>query len=99
MVLSVPDLTLVVIHGGVQWGGPTTAPVAGDYNNDGRSDLAVYDTATGKWYIYDPFSGVIAMGIAWGTPDMRPVPGDYNGDGTWDLALTTVTAAPGTSWN
>ncbi len=71
------------------WGGSTGIPVPGDYNADGKSDLAVwYPTATQNWWVRDVVSGaVITQGLTWGSSTMVPVSGDYNRDGYYDYAL------------
>lgn len=63
-------------------------PVPGDYNNDGRSEIAVYNNQTFKVWL-PPYNS------AYTTPDMiqtlnveSPAPGDYDGDGKTDFAGT-----------
>jgi len=63
-----------------------------DYDGDGVSDLAAYDTGTGNWYIRSlgpvgPAYPPICFGEQWGNAGMSAVPGDYNGDGVSDLAV------------
>jgi hypothetical protein len=33
------------------WGGARYTPVKGDFDGDGRADLAFYESNTGYWYI------------------------------------------------
>jgi len=62
------------------------ASVGGDYDGDGKADLAVY--RDGYWSIYSLASGIILNGAGvWGGPDSITVPGDYDGDGKSDLAV------------
>lgn len=72
----------------VQWGFLNSQAVPGDYNGDGKADLAVFYDVTGRWYIrtLDPLS-VLAWNFNWGWPGAIPVSGDYDGDTTNDLAV------------
>jgi hypothetical protein len=66
--------------------------VRNDYDRDGVSDLAYYQTATGKWSIRPAAGGAwIANGTPFGSSTSRPVPGDYDGDGKSDLAVWSTT--------
>jgi len=77
---------------GVGWGGPAFKPVPGDYDGDRKTDIAIYNTSSGGWWII-PSSGtgpqgqVGAYGVGWGGPGYNPVPGDYDGDGKTDVAI------------
>jgi len=79
-------------------------PVVADYNSDGRADLALYDSISGKWYIKYTTSHVIASpqgaAISWDKiidystdPNWkaysRPVPADYDSNRWVDTALQT----------
>jgi hypothetical protein len=65
--------------------GPTT-PVIGDYDGDGRSDVAVYGPNMSIWYHLQSSTGQV---VAWqyGWPGAVLVPADYDGDGKTDLAV------------
>lgn len=52
-----------------------------DYNGLGKTNLAVYDPATGDWTI----DGVGTITFGGGVNDV-PAPGDYDGDGIADVA-------------
>jgi len=66
--------------------GPAPASVLNDYDGDGKSDLAVYNS--GRWYIYSlARNSTLAYGGGWGSADSIPVSGDYDGDGKSDLAV------------
>ena len=77
---------------GMGWGGSAFKPVPGDYDGDGKIDIAIYDTSTGGWWII-PSSGTGpqgqtgAYGVGWGGAGFTPVPGDYDGDGKADIAI------------
>ena len=60
--------------------------MTGDYDGDGKTDIAIYETNTGAWWII-PSSGIPAYGVGWGGSAFKPVPGDYDGDGKTDIAI------------
>jgi hypothetical protein len=58
-----------------------------DFNGDSVSDLAVYETATGKWTVRSPRSGgYLFNGKRWGDAGTIPVGGDFYADRRCDLA-------------
>ncbi len=66
---------------------PVNRLAAGDYDGDGRSDLAIYRPASGTWRVVESGTGrATDVATPWGTATDRPVPGDYDGDGVTDLA-------------
>lgn len=70
------------------WGYSGCMPVTGDYNGDGRDDLAVFDEKRGDWYILDISNNVaLAWHLHWGYNGCVPVAGDYDNDGKSDLAV------------
>ncbi len=58
-----------------------SAIASGDYNGDGRSDIAVFRPSAGSWSIQN------LSRVYFGAPDDFPAPGDYNGDGTAEIAV------------
>ena len=79
-----------------QWPAATHPGVSadGDFDGDGRADLAVYKRRTGDWTLQ------LSSGAQWrhkfGSWKMLPVPADYDGDGLLDFAA--YERATGT-WN
>ena len=66
---------------------PVNRLAAGDYDGDGRSDLAIYRPASGTWRVVESGTGrATDVATPWGTATDRPVPGDYDGDDVTDLA-------------
>ncbi len=63
------------------------ACIGTDYNGDGISDLAVFDIATGDWYIRTVADTILVWDANWGYAGAVPVPGDYDGDGVADMAV------------
>jgi hypothetical protein len=76
----------------VQWGevAAKDVPTPGDYDGDGRTDLAVWRPSLATWFVLKSSEGYDAqrnVALAWGESDDVPVPGDYDGDGRTDFAV------------
>ncbi|WP_053725706.1 FG-GAP-like repeat-containing protein [Streptomyces sp. WM6378] len=81
------------------WGGGTSFMKSGDFNGDGKSDLALlYDYGAGHVRLFTQtadgkgsggFGGVVSQwdGSSWGTGTKFLTSGDFNGDGKSDIAL------------
>ena len=67
---------------------------AGDYNGDGRADLALFDPTTATWLIRNPDG--TSHSVQFGSPGDTAAPGDYEGIGKSDLATYTSSTA---TWN
>ena len=59
----------------------------GDFDGDSRSDLAVHDHVSGKWYIRSATGTLLAWADVFGGNGMRTVPADFSGTGIADLAV------------
>jgi hypothetical protein len=79
---ATPTPTSVLIN----WGIPGDIPLPGDYDGDGRADIAVWRSNEANWHIL-PSTGANSYIQHWGTPEDKPVPGDYDGDGRTDFAV------------
>ena len=71
-----------------------------DYDGDGRSDLAVFDSSVGNWYAYNLQRGQSTLWAQpWGWPGAETVPGDYDGDGVSDLCVYDQNAGCWYAWS
>jgi plastocyanin len=61
-------------------------PIPGDYDGDGKTDIAVYHPASGLWFVRQS-SASTTFSLAFGGPDYSPVRGDFDADGKSDLAV------------
>jgi hypothetical protein len=64
---------------------PTTHE-RGDFDGDGRSDIAVFRPSNGGWYVIRSSDSVITIN-SFGLTDDIITPGDYDNDGKTDMAV------------
>jgi hypothetical protein len=60
--------------------------VRSDFNGDGRSDVAIYDPATGDWYIRQDDGSAVSVAMGYDNY-AYPAPGDFDNDQIVDLAV------------
>jgi hypothetical protein len=56
------------------WGAPGDVPLAGDFDGDGTSDIAVYRASTAHWFVLKSSTGFTTWDTyQWGTAGDIPV--------------------------
>jgi photosystem II stability/assembly factor-like uncharacterized protein len=65
----------------------SSAAQVGDYDGDGKTDLAVFRPGTDQWVIHDSSGGVVVTPFGDTSQQDIPAPGDYEGIGRTDLAV------------
>src|SRR5205823_4012765 len=80
------EWTVSEVAGTPLWGVSTDLPVPGDYDGDGKTDIAVYRASTGAWWILNSGTNYTTYSnYNWGNSTDLPTPGDYDGDGKTDV--------------
>ena len=57
----------------LNWGITSGVPLSGDYNGDGKTDLAMYQQTSGKWYVRTLAGAYLIYGQQWGGSSYVPV--------------------------
>jgi hypothetical protein len=70
----------------VQWGTTGDRAMRGDFDGDGKFDVAVFRPTNEVWYISQSSNGTIRY-ENWGLATDKFVPADYDGDAKTDLAV------------
>jgi hypothetical protein len=75
-------------YGGCQvsWGLPGDVPISGDYDADGKSEIAVVRPSSMIWYIRSTVDGS-NVAVQFGLPGDKPDEGDFNYDGISDISV------------
>jgi len=69
-----------------QFGTPTDKITPGDYDGDGKTDVALWRPSTGEWFVLRS-SNLTFFAAPFGVSSDKPAPADFDGDGKTDFAV------------
>jgi hypothetical protein len=69
-----------------QFGTPTDKITPGDYDGDGKTDVAFWRPSTGEWFVLRS-SNLTFFAVPFGISTDKPAPADFDGDGITDFAV------------
>lgn len=68
------------------WGESGDIPISGDFDGDGKADVAIWRPTDGMWWTFSLPTISVSM-KQWGLWGDVPVPADYDGDSKTDFAV------------
>ena len=87
--------TAVLVRQRHAFGPANVTPFQGDFDGDGYTDLAYYQSSTATWFMYDSKSNTVSS-FALGTPNSSvPVVGYFDANAPEELAVFTVVNGQG----
>jgi hypothetical protein len=83
---------------GTAFGPANVTPFQGDFDGDGLSDLAYYQSSTATWYMEDSKTGLVSS-FTLGTPNVSvPVVGYFDANAPEEAAVYTYVSGTGGVW-
>ena len=86
-----PSASPAIDFNALAWGTSGDKPVRGDFDGDGKLDLAVFRPSNTIYYVQQSSNGQVAL-QNWGFSTDERFAADFDGDGKTDLAVTRPTA-------